>query len=248
MFSRERLSAQVYLLKLPWFQKLPPYGSADQGISGRSVLMKSEVSGQRWGMLLGLLLLALLIEPLFGSSKPVQVAGFALFEIVVVSALISSVRDIRGRVFGAILAILWFSGTLLVMFANMFHGPVVVVSMVMLLGALFVTFRNLLDRHTGDLDSLAGAIFGYVLLAATWAALYLQIERWRPGSFTFPDDAGLWSSANYYSLVTLTSLGYGDILPSAPLGRLTAGLEAVVGVLYIAVMIGSIVGSFHRRR
>ncbi|WP_106206474.1 ion channel [Aliiruegeria haliotis] len=45
----------------------------------------------------------------------------------------------------------------------------------------------------------------------------------------------------------LISLGYGDILPVHPLARAMAGLEAVVGELYIAVMIGSIVGSYRKK-
>ena len=47
----------------------------------------------------------------------------------------------------------------------------------------------------------------------------------------------------YYSIVTLTTLGYGDILPTNSLAMMAAGFESIVGVLYIAVMIGSIVGN-----
>jgi hypothetical protein len=57
-------------------------------------------------------------------------------------------------------------------------------------------------------------------------------------------DSDIWSSVVYYSIVTITSLGYGDILPISPLARMVAGFEAIVGVLYIAIMIGSIVGKF----
>ena len=82
------------------------------------------------------------------------------------------------------------------------------------------------------------------MLGMVWAMLFIQIESWQPGSISFTDGADIWSTSIYYSLVTLTSLGYGDILPISPLARVVAGLEAVVGVLYIAVMIGSIVGTY----
>lgn len=206
--------------------------------------MQAHREGYRWGILLMLLLLAILLEPLFGPALPVRLLGLALFEIVVVAALVTSVRDVRGRSFGAVIAALWFAASLLAMSTDVLHGPLVAVSVALLLGALFVTFRNLLDREAGDLDALIGAIFGYLLLAMAWAMLFVHIERWQPGAFTFPDDADHWSSLIYYSLVTLTSLGYGDILPVAALARIAAGLEAVVGVLYIAVMIGSIVGTY----
>lgn len=206
--------------------------------------MHAHREGLRWGILLLLLLLAILLEPLFGSARPVRLLGLALLEFVVVAALVTSVRDVRGRSFGAVIAVLWFAASLLAMSTDVLHGLVVAASVAMLLGALFVTFRNLLDREAGDLDALIGAIFGYILLAMAWAMLFLHLERWQPGAFAFPDDGDHWSSLIYYSLVTLTSLGYGDILPVAPLARIAAGLEAVVGVLYIAVMIGSIVGTY----
>ncbi|WP_432653391.1 potassium channel family protein [Ruegeria atlantica] len=62
----------------------------------------------------------------------------------------------------------------------------------------------------------------------------------------FPSDADLWSASIYFSLVTLTPLGYGDILPVSAVARISAGFEAVSGVLYIAIMIGSIVGTYRQ--
>ncbi|PRY26933.1 ion channel [Aliiruegeria haliotis] len=202
----------------------------------------------RWGALLVLLLVAILLEPVFGASRPVELLGLALLQFVVVRALFTSVTDRRGRIAGLALALFWFGATLFAIFVDALHGVVAAVSVLMLAGALYVTFRNLLDREAGDLEALVGAVFGYVLLAMAWAMFFVQIERWQPGAISFPDDAPLWSSSVYYSLVTLTSLGYGDILPVHPLARVMSGLEAVVGVLYIAVMIGSIVGSYRGRR
>ena len=102
-------------------------------------------------------------------------------------------------------------------------------------------------RGQGDVDTLLGAIFGYLLLAMAWAMLFIQIERWRPGSFSVPEGSDVWSSMLYYSIVTLTTLGYGDVLPISDLARMAAGFEAVIGVLYIAVMVGTIVGNMNTR-
>ncbi|GKX35125.1 MAG: hypothetical protein MnENMB40S_27430 [Rhizobiaceae bacterium MnEN-MB40S] len=209
--------------------------------------MLPDVQGLRWGLLLILLLLAVFLAPLFGGSTLAELISLALFEFVVVAALITSVTHTRGRIIGAVVAALWFAATVAALLADAMHGFVAAFSAVMLAGALLVTFYNLLDREAGDLDALIGAVFGYILLAMTWAMLFVQIERWHPGSFEFPLDSDLWSSLIYFSLITLTTLGYGDILPIAPVARLTAGLEAVVGVLYIAVMIGNIVGTYRRR-
>ena len=210
--------------------------------------MLTEIPGLRWGILLVLLLLAVLLESLFGASATVELLSLAIFEFVIVCALVTSVTHNRGRVIGAMVAALWFTATLAAFVTEKMHGLVAAFSVVMLAGALLVTFHNLLDRDEGNLDALVGAIFGYTLLGMTWAMLFVQIERWQPGSFDFPDEADLWSSLIYFSFVTLTTLGYGDILPVAPIARILAGLEAAVGVLFIAVMVGSIVGSYRRRK
>jgi voltage-gated potassium channel len=127
------------------------------------------------------------------------------------------------------------------------QGTVAVLSAALLAASLVVTIGNLLKQGRDDIEALLGGIFGYLLLAIVWAVLFVWIERWKPGSFVFAEQSDLSSTMIYHSLVTLTTLGYGDVLPSTPIARLAAGLEAVVGVLYIAVMIGSIVGTYKSR-
>jgi len=76
-----------------------------------------------------------------------------------------------------------------------------------------------------------------------------------PGSFSYPfggpydkvamEFAGTnTSSSLYYSLVTLTTLGYGDIVPKTQISGMLAGIEAVTGQLYIAVVIARIVALY----
>lgn len=201
----------------------------------------------RWEILLTILLLAIAVEPIAGSTAAANLVALALFQIVVVATLLKSVKRNGYRGLGLALAFMWFGISVLALFTHQVHGVVAVFSGAMLLGALYVTFRNLLQRETGDFDALVGSIFGYVLLAMVWAMFYVQIERWHPGSLAIPADADLWSSSIYFSLVTLTSLGYGDILPLSAIARIAAGFEAVGGVLYIAIMIGSIVGTYRQK-
>ena len=87
----------------------------------------------------------------------------------------------------------------------------------------------------------------YFLLGLTWFALYNLINLVQPGSFA---EAGTpltgithWSTMLYFSLVTLTTLGYGDIVAIKPTARMVATLEASAGVLYIAITVARLVGS-----
>jgi len=85
----------------------------------------------------------------------------------------------------------------------------------------------------------------YFLLGLTWFALYNVIELVQPGSFaqggTPLTGFSHWSTMLYFSLVTLTTLGYGDIVPVKPLARMLATLEASFGILYIAITVARLV-------
>lgn len=102
-------------------------------------------------------------------------------------------------------------------------------------------------------DKIYGAICGYLLIGIIWALIYTALENFNPGSFAFTH--GLSSIYHspisypfyfahflYFSLVTLTTLGYGDITPLNSAARMLSSLEAVIGQLYIAVLIARLVG------
>ena len=91
----------------------------------------------------------------------------------------------------------------------------------------------------------------YFLLAMEWFALYSLLDAIQPGSFA---EAGVTlvgrvapSKILYFSLTTLTTLGYGDIVAVGPIARMTAALEAVAGVLYIAITVARLVASYQTR-
>ena len=56
----------------------------------------------------------------------------------------------------------------------------------------------------------------------------------------------IWNELLYFSLVTLTTLGYGDITPLGAVARIWSALEALVGTLYLAVLISRLVGIYRR--
>lgn len=89
---------------------------------------------------------------------------------------------------------------------------------------------------------LQGAVAAYVLLGVLWAYAYGLLEVLRPGAFSGPISAGDGPRALlYFSFVTLTTTGYGDVLPIHPAARSLANLESVTGTLYIAVLLARLV-------
>jgi hypothetical protein len=105
-----------------------------------------------------------------------------------------------------------------------------------------------------SIDTIAGAACAYTLLAMIWGSVYSLVEFLRPASFHIPD-AWLLGPAKdpsaalvYFSFVTLTTVGYGDITPLWPGAGGLAVTEAVVGQLYLAITIARLVGLHTSRR
>jgi Ion channel len=98
------------------------------------------------------------------------------------------------------------------------------------------------------IDTIAGAACAYTLLALVWGNVYALVEFLRPGSFQIPA-AWLMDASHdpnaalvYFSFITLTTLGYGDVTPAWPGAGGLAAAEAVVGQLYLAITIARLVG------
>ncbi len=102
------------------------------------------------------------------------------------------------------------------------------------------------------LDTIAGGISCYLLLGVVWMLLFAAVYTVNPAAFGFPGDSAAAvqvAAASgdlrifiYYSFVTLTTLGYGDIVPMSDAARALASLEAIVGQMYVAILVARLVG------
>ena len=96
-----------------------------------------------------------------------------------------------------------------------------------------------------DTNKIVGAICIYILMGIIWAFGYLVIEGLSPGSLNGLEHE-VWQrnmeDVIYYSMVTLTTLGYGDITPDQPITKFLAYMEAVAGIFYTTVLVASLIG------
>ncbi len=105
-------------------------------------------------------------------------------------------------------------------------------------------YHVLADREV-TADTLYGAVCVYLLSGVLWSSLYGLIELIQPGSFSGGSGQGVTlPDLLFFSFVTLTTLGYGDITPVTSPARSLAVLEAVFGVLYNALLIARLVGLY----
>jgi hypothetical protein len=116
----------------------------------------------------------------------------------------------------------------------------------------FVVARAVLAETRVTADTIYGGISVYLLIGLIWVVFYSAIESFAPGSFVLGDvpvaqlasdmrATALFREFIYFSFVTLTTLGYGDIRPTTDVARVVATAEAVVGVMFVAVFISRLV-------
>ena len=100
---------------------------------------------------------------------------------------------------------------------------------------------NLLSYRVVTADLIYCAISTYFLIGVMWAGIYIVLEGISPGSFS-----GISETADllYFSFVTLTTVGFGDITPQSIIGKRLAVFEAAMGGIYLAVIIAMIVGRY----
>ncbi len=113
------------------------------------------------------------------------------------------------------------------------------------LWAIWLAGRQVLFSGVVDANRIVGAICIYLLMGLIWTLMYLFIAQAIPGAFNGVEQM-VWydnfANVAYYSFVTLTTLGYGDISPVAPIARFLVYMEAVVGVFYMAILVASLIG------
>jgi hypothetical protein len=129
--------------------------------------------------------------------------------------------------------------------------PLEIANGTVLAGFLIIVSVSLYNYLGHDSAVTKGRLYAsvslYFMLGLSWFAIYRVMNFVQPGSFTeggTPIPVGAhWSTFLYFSLTSLTTLGYGDILAVKPAARMFATLEAVTGVLYIAITVARLVSS-----
>jgi len=117
--------------------------------------------------------------------------------------------------------------------------------------AIVVT-RAVYAHQTVTLDTILGGINVYLLMGFTFQMLHATIMLTDPASYSISgqyltsylnadEDIHSFATLLYFSFTTLTTLGYGDILPTSTVARLTTSIEAIFGQLFVAIFIGRLV-------
>ena len=209
----------------------------------------------RYGTLLILILLMHLLVPWLEGTffrGYALLVLFALVQVAAVNTVVGKPRTFRIAIALLVLSqgLLWFAvfdgspAAKAVSYAGWIVFDAYVIAILLL---------HLVRSKEVDADTVIGGICIYLLIGFAWIGVYMLVETLQPGSFRGMSGASKWPDFFFFSFVTLTTLGYGDIVPLTTKARSLATLEAIFGVLYLAVLISRLVGmavtqSQHRRR
>lgn len=124
-------------------------------------------------------------------------------------------------------------------------------TLVLYLHVIRLFMKKIFHATTVTLDTIGMALCTYILIGTLWMMFYIPVYSLNPESFSFnvaPVEGQSTSALfTYFSYVTLTTLGYGDISPVSEVARALAVLEALTGTLFLAVLISRLVGSYSNK-
>ncbi len=194
--------------------------------------------------LLGLILLSPVVEDHLYGERLLRV----LFTVAIATAVCAASEQRKALLIALILALPWLG---LTWFGVGIFGKTLDLGANFLLVALnlFVfclIIHRVIRADVINLNILCGGLALYLLIAVNWAVSYEIIEGYSPGSFVAGTPPVPWHKFLYFSLTTITTLGYGDILPASPFARIWSTMEAVTGTLYMAVLVARLISLYKR--
>jgi len=205
-------------------------------------------SKQRFLVLLCLIMGLLVLVPILQRFVAIRIF-IDLFLTAIFISMVYTVSDKKGQVItGVVLA----SVMVTLLWLQYFYPNKAIAALAMITGVLFIAMviasilGFMLKSTDVNREMIYAAILLYLLAALMWAFGYTFLELINPTSFSIDlkRSDGYVLVFQYYSFVTITTLGYGDITPVSEVARAFSLLEAVVGQLYLVVAVAWLVGMY----
>jgi hypothetical protein len=199
------------------------------------------------------MVLLLILSPFLEDDKIRMIVGGILLSAILFFGIYAVSYQRKSMITASIFGLPWFVLAWVNIFISI-PSPVLPIISEMFLGLFYIYIAIVLlsyvlktSQVTGDV--LYGAVSIYLFIGGAWYAIYTVIEALHPGSFYIGAAYNIDGVLNqsdflYYSFATLTTLGYGDITPVTSIARSFAVTEAIIGVMYLAIIISRLVGLY----
>jgi voltage-gated potassium channel len=205
--------------------------------------------------LLVTIMLLMVVYPLMRDTPVERLIFYLLRTFVILVCFWTVYSNIRFRILALIFGFPVFAGFWLGYFFSETYLPSLAI-VFHLLGACFFLLtiisilRTVYQQETISADGIFGALCGYLLIGLCVSQIFSVIDLITPESFQMsgkpllgsPLDARHHFLLTYFSFITLSTVGFGDITPVSELARSIATLEAIIGQFYIAVLVAELIG------
>ena len=214
-----------------------------------SIIKRDTVRGRVLYLLI-LVVLLHFIYPLTIDLRPIALIGYQfLYAAMFVVGIVVSSESRRQLVWMSCITVAWLAAGILYTFdpTSFWKLQLTYVLLFLFQGTVILTLlRYIFNAKEVTRDVLFAAVTVYILFAAVFVPLYGFIEGIAPGSIVdnVTGQPVFWQQLIYYSLATLTTTGYGDIVPVNPWTRGLANIEAMIGVLYLAILMARLVSLY----
>ncbi len=190
------------------------------------------------------------VYPIVGDAVRLAILLEIFLLIALVGGVLSSIADRRSLLVTAVLGLLLLSTR----WSGLVVGIEALVPVSAMFGVAFFGYLTvMLIRHIFlvsdrvDADLIYGAVSVYLLIGAGFGFAYVCLAALAPGSFAGVEtelikSEEIFRELHYFSFVTLTTLGYGDITPQSHQAGVLAYLEAIIGQVYLTVLVARLVG------
>ena len=205
-------------------------------------------SGDSYALVLGLLLASLF----FGTIAPEETWARILRDAVLAGTVVVAYWTATARRAALVPRVVVPSIALVLVVVAAVEGATTDVASAAIVigltaGLAFLVTRDLVDRRTVDVQTVCGALALYVLIGIFFASMYALVAEIGDGAFFARGDDGSTGERLYFSFVTISTTGYGDLAPGSGVGRAFAVMEIVVGQLYLVSVVAILVTAATRR-
>jgi hypothetical protein len=213
-------------------------------------LARSFVSTNSYGLVLLLVMVTYVVSVSVDEARAASIVLVVQVATVWITLRTSQARPVVRRIADIvlILAAIVTVGSFFVHQKGTQLGGIFAVCCLLYLIAPFSILRHLLLRREIDVEALLGAVAAYLLIGMFFAFAYQAAGEL--GSVPFFGSAGHGSLSEdlFFSFVTMTTVGYGNLVPAANPGQTLAVVEAVTGQLFLIVAVGKIISGLQPRR
>lgn len=201
----------------------------------------------------GVVLLLLLATFIFLASGPtgdwVPLVAVALQSATLFAAFAASGvgRRLWNLALVVVLGALASASVAIVVGGKQVNAALFLLSLLLVGAAPIVIVNSLIRRRVIDLRTVLGAVCVYVLIGMMWSFAYTAVGTLDSAPFFAQQSHATVADYLYFSFVTLTTTGYGDLTAARGLGRALAVLEALIGQLYLVTVIAVLISNIGRR-